>query len=433
MPSNIKTTFIKYVSLNILGMIGLSCYILADTFFVAQGIGPHGLTALNLAIPIYSFIHGTGLMIGMGGATRFSISKSKTVFTQALYLVFCTAILFCIAGLFLSGRLASLLGADHTAWENTKIYMNTILCFSPMFLLNNVILCFVRNDGSPRLSMTAMLIGSFSNIILDYIFIFPFGMGMLGAALATGVAPVISLLVLSLHFKNKKNTFHPVRNKMSAAAAADITSLGISALITEVSSGIVMIIFNLIILKLKGNIGVAAYGIIANLALVVMSIFTGISQGIQPIISRSYGIGDRKSIKEIMRYGFTTATIMALAVYAVSLLGAEQIAGAFNKDADIQLTQIAVNGMWIYFTAFIFAGINILCATYFSAADKPKKAFIISLLRGFVIIIPMAYVLSAIWGMNGVWAAMTCTEAIVLLVSLRMYLPAKKEKRRFES
>ena len=206
--TNMKGTFAKYVSLNIIGMMGLSCYILADTFFVAQGIGVNGLSALNLAIPIYSFLHGTGLMIGMGGATRYSISKSKETFTQSLYYAFFISCLFLIIGILFSNQLATLLGADSDTLQNANIYLRTILNFAPMFLLNNVIICFVRNDDNPQLSMAAMLIGSFSNIILDYIFIFPCKMGMFGAAFATGIAPVISLMILSLHFIKKKNTFY---------------------------------------------------------------------------------------------------------------------------------------------------------------------------------------------------------------------------------
>ncbi len=420
--SNIKNTFIKYVSLNIIGMIGLSCYILADTFFVAQGIGANGLTALNLAIPVYSFIHGTGLMLGMGGATRFTISKSDKVFTQAVYYVFFAACIFAIAGVFFSSQIAAMLGADIDTLQNASIYLKIILCFSPMFLLNNVVICFVRNDGNPKLSMIAMLLGSLSNIVLDYIFIFPCKTGMFGAAFATGIAPIISLAILSTHFIKKKNTFHFLRQKPQIKGLFDIVRLGISALITEFSSGIVIIVFNSIILNIEGNIGVAAYGIIANIALVIISVFTGIAQGMQPIISLCYREGNKKSIKKVVKYGFITATSVAIIVYAISFIFAEPIVDAFNKDASLQLKNIAINGLRIYFTAFVFVGINILCTTYFSAVDNPKNALIISLLRGFIIIVPAAFILSALFGINGIWISMTVAEFIVLLVAINMMI-----------
>ncbi len=417
--TNIKRLFAKYVSLNIIGMIGLSCYILADTFFVARGIGSDGLTALNLAIPIYSFLNGIGLMIGMGGATRFSISKSKDVFTQSVYYVIIAACVFWTLGIF-SKPISCIMGADSQTLEYTSVYLRTFLSFSPMFLFNNCIICFVRNDGNPRLPMVAMLVGSCANIVFDYIFIFPCNMGMFGAALATGFAPVISILMLSSHFVRRKNTFSFIKQRVKFKSLADISTLGISSLITEFSSGIVMIVFNSSILNIAGNIGVAAYGVIANIALVVIAVFNGISQGVQPIISTSYGSGSKRNAKSALIYGIITSVLIAAVVYIITFVFAKPIVGVFNRDSDIRLAEMAENGLRMYFTAFIFMGINILCATFFSSVDKPKNAFIISALRGFVVIIPVVFILASVFGINGIWMSMTVSECIVLLFVIVM-------------
>ncbi|WP_097014238.1 MATE family efflux transporter [Anaerocolumna aminovalerica] len=416
--TNTKQTFFKYVTHNVLGMIGLSCYILADTFFIARGVGANGLTALNLAIPIYSFIHGTGLMIGMGGATRFAISKSKTVFTQAFYYVLIMASIFVSIGILLSGGLANLLGANADTYQMATTYLQVILCFSPMFMLNNLVICFVRNDDNPKLVMNAMLIGSFSNIILDYIFVFPLKMGMFGAALATGIAPIISLLILSMHFIKKRNSFQLYRLRPQPRTYLDISLIGVSSLVTELSSGIVIIVFNSIILRIKGNLGVAAYGIIANIALVVISIFIGIAQGVQPILSKNYGEQNKQNVKKVLNYGIVTVVTFALIIYGFFFLFSEPIVGVFNKEHDRELARIAVQGLRIYFTSFLFAGINILCCTYFSSIDKLRNAFIISILRGFIFIIPLAMILSSMYGMIGVWLTMTLTEFLVLILTV---------------
>lgn len=417
---NIKTIFFKYVSLNILGMIGLSCYILADTFFVARGIGASGLAALNLAIPVYSFINGIGLMIGMGGGTRYGITKSNKVFTGALYFVGIIAILFVLLGIFLSGEISSLLGANSETYEMTSIYIKTILCFAPAFLLNNVIICFVRNDGNPKLSMCAMLIGSFSNILLDYIFVFPLKMGMFGAVLATGLAPIISLIVFVPYFLKKKNNFKYVKEKPSLQIFKSISSLGMAALIAEVSAGIVIIVFNDQILQLEGNLGVAAYSIIANIALVVMAIFTGISQGIQPIISKYYRKGDMASCKQIFRYGSITAIVISLVVYGIVFFFGSELVSIFNQPYDEKLAQLAVFGIRIYFIAFFFLGFNVIVATYFSSIEKPIQSFVIAILRGFVIIIPMNLLLAHYFELTGIWFTLTITELIVLCVSVTL-------------
>ena len=210
--------FARYASLNVLGMIGVSCYILADTFFVAKGMGADGVTALNIAIPIYSLIHGTGLMIGMGGATKFAIYKSQKrdeagsrVFTCALLMALVLGAIYFLGGAFFSMPLAKLLGAKGSVVGMTNTYLKVLMMFGPFFLLNDTFNCFIRNDGNPKLSMAAMLTGSFSNIILDYVFIFPLDMGIFGAILATGLSPVISLCILSIYKFRKKNSFHIIK------------------------------------------------------------------------------------------------------------------------------------------------------------------------------------------------------------------------------
>lgn len=422
---NITKTFFKYVSANILGMIGLSCYILADTFFIARGVGANGLTALNLAIPIYSFMNGLGLMIGMGGATRYSISKGnadsdvqKQIFTQALCFTLFWASIFLILGITAARPISILLGANAETLQLTTEYIRIILIFTPFFMCNNLLICFVRNDGSPQLSMMAMLTGSFSNIIMDYILVFPFGLGMKGAALATAASPVLSILVLSIHFIKKNNQFHLCRIRPSLKRILDICALGSSSLIVEVSSGIVMLIFNLLILNISGNIGVAAYGVIANIALVLTSMYTGISQGVQPVISQCFGRREHKQIRQVLRYAFTTSVVLAVLSYLVTFIWSQPIVAAFNKDSDPILNAIAENGMHIYFTAFLFVGINIITATFLSSTDHPKEAFILSIFRGFVLVIPMAFLLSFLFGINGIWLTLPITEFIVTIPAI---------------
>ena len=380
--------FSQYVILNICGMIGLSCYILADTFFVSNGLGPNGLTALNLAIPIYSFVHGSGLMFGMGGATKYSIYRGQKAyknadksFSNTIYIMSALAVTFMLTGIFFSGQLTRLLGADKNVYHMTKTYIQVILLFAPAFMANDALICFVRNDGNPKLSMLGMLTGSFSNIILDYIFIFPLNMGIFGAVLATGLAPVISLIVLSKHWLTKQNQFHFVRIKPSFRLIGNIISLGVPSFITEMASGIVMIVFNTIILHLQGNIGVAAYGVVANLSLVVITIYTGIAQGTQPILSKVYGYGEHESQKQILKYALKTMLVISLGIYPFFLLTANPIVSIFNSEQNMQLQEIAAAGLKLYFTAIPFVGFNIIISAYFASIEKALPALFHTLHR----------------------------------------------------
>ena len=422
--------FLKYSSLNVLGMLGLSFYILADTFFVSRALGADGLTALNLAIPVYSFINGSGLMLGIGGGTKYSIlrsQKNKVKANQA----FTNAVVFTgiIAGIFCSGPLVRMLGANESVFQMTKTYLQVILLFAPMFMANNLLLCFIRNDGNPQLAMTAMICGSLSNVILDYIFIFPLGMGLFGAAFATGLAPVISILILSPYLINKRNQFHLKKCRLSANLLLDIFSSGLPSLITEVSSGIVIIVFNMILLRIAGNIGVAAYGVIANLSLVVMAVYTGIAQGIQPVLSSNYGAGNHKNVTAILRYAVTAVSVISACVYLCIFFGAEPITGVFNSSHNKTLQDIAAAGLKIYFTASVFAGFNVVAAVYFTSTEYPRPAHIISILRGFVIIIPMAFLLSSLGGITGVWAAFPTTELLVSLIGMILLFQFHKVKK----
>ena len=427
--------FLKYSSLNVLGMIALSCYILADTFFVSKALGANGLTALNLAIPVYNFINGSGLMIGMGGGTKYAIFKSQGrmkeashAFTNAAALTALIAACFFLLGLFASAPIARMLGADDNVFGMSRTYLQVLLLFAPMFMTNNLMLCFIRNDGAPQLSMAAMITGSLSNVVLDYVFMFPFGMGIFGAVLATGLAPVISLLVQSPYLLTKKNQFHLVRYRLSAGLSLGIFSSGLPSLITEVSSGIVIIIFNRIILGLEGNTGVAAYGVIANLSLVVIAVYTGISQGIQPILSSNYGKGIRENVQAILRYAVTTVIILSAGVYLCMIFGAEPITEIFNSEKNQILQEIAEAGLKIYFTGCVFAGLNIILSVYFTSTERPLPAQIISVMRGFIVIIPMSFLLSAIAGLPGVWASFPATEFLVSLVGVGLYAVMRKKE-----
>lgn len=428
--------FFRYVILNICGMIGLSCYILADTFFISNGLGANGLTALNLAIPIYSFIHGSGLMFGMGGATKYSIYRGQKkyksadkCFSNTIYIISILAAIFMLAGIFFSEKLTILLGADKDVFLMTKTYLQVILLFAPAFMANDTLICFVRNDGNPKLSMIGMLTGSFSNIILDYVFIFPLHMGIFGTVLATGIAPVISLCILSRHWFTRQNQFHLVRIYPSFQLTGNIISLGIPSFITEMASGIVMIVFNTIILHLQGNTGVAAYSVVANLSLVVISIYTGIAQGTQPILSRAYGYGERENQKRILRHALKTMLVISCGIYLFFLFSANSIVSVFNSEQNIQLQQIAETGLKLYFTAVPFVGFNIIISSYFTSIEKALPAQIISLSRGFLAIIPMAFFLSFLLKMTGVWLSFPITEGFVALAGIALYIKSERGKK----
>lgn len=468
-----RKEFLHDTFLNVMGMLGISCYILADTFFIARGLGADGLTALNLALPIYSVIHGCGLMLGMGGATRFAILKGqkeergqREAFTCAVCLAAMAAAAFVLGGLFFSEGLVTLLGADAEVFDMSNTYLKIIMLFAPAFLMNDVLSCFVRNDGEPGRSMAAMIVGSLFNIVFDYIFIFPMQMGILGAVLATGCAPLVGMGMLSLHWRSKDHQLHLIRGGMLRPAGR-ICALGTSSLIGETASGVVMLVFNMLFLRLRGNVGVAAYGVVANLSVVVISIYTGIAQGMQPILSRTYGrlegrpvqgrteevrkrtgemeenpaeggmrtgkmeegpegrkrtgktqcrpdtMGKASPLDWILRDALISVLLVSVVIYLLLAGGAAPITALFNRDGSVQMQQIAETGMRLYFLAIPFAGFNIVLTMYFAATERAVPSQIISLLRGVLLIVPAAFTMAAWGGVTGLWLAFGLTESVV--------------------
>ncbi len=407
-----------------LAMLGVSVYILADTFFIARALGPTGLTALNFAIVIFSLIQGAGLMIGTGGAIDFSVRVSRSgksgdkPFYNALILAGAFAVLFMLAGSIFSREISLFLGADSETLAPTRVYVTTILLFSPLFLANNILLAFVRNDQEPGLAMNAMLVSSLANILLDYIFMFPLGMGMFGAALATAVSPLISMMILMVHFRAGRSRFRLRRKRAEAEHILRIMVLGVPSLITELAAAVTLFTFNIVILRLAGNIGVAAYGVIANVAIIATALFTGLAQGIQPLASHYFAASDSISLRKILKYGVITANFLSVVLIGAVVMFSEPIVAIFNGENNRELALIADQGIQLYFAGFLFAGINIILISYLSATLKTSQAIWISVLRSSLILIPVVLIMSHFFGLTGIWLSFLLTEFIVLALSL---------------
>ena len=428
-------TFFKYVSLNVISMIGFSAFILADTFFIANGIGKDGLVSLNLVIPAYTVVYAMSLLLGTGVGTVYSIyrgekkpKRGNEVFTQMMILGVFIGLLFTIIGLLFPDEIVLLLGAEGHLVEMSRDYTYTVFNFSIAFMVNSILVSMVRNDGHPRLAMIAMMTGSLSNILLDYIFIYPLGMGMFGAALATGIAPILSILVMMPFFLKKKHHFRFVKTRLRPLEIRKVVSIGIPTFITELSSGLVILLFNLVILHYIGEIGVAAYGIIANLALILIAIFSGVGQGIQPIISFNHGQKNQENVSRTLNLGILFSAALALFLYGIFIGNADGIIRAFNSENNLELHRLAKEGMRIYFTSFLFAGLNITIISYFSAKAKPRPSFIVSLLRGILLIPPVLLFLAGAMGITGVWITIPLVELQTLLISLTLLYMERRNK-----
>lgn len=311
----------------------------------------------------------------------------------------------------------------------TTLYLKTILCFAPFFILNNIMIAYLRNDNDPKLAMSGMLIGSLSNIILDYVFMYPLNWGIFGAAFATGLAPIISLCILSIHFFKKTNSLKFVLKDLKISYLKTIFTLGFSSFINEFSSGIVLIVFNFLLLAQAGNIAVAAYGIIANLSLVSIAIFTGISLGCQPLISRCYGKKETNNINHLLTLSLKVSFIVSILLILLVYLFTGDIIAIFNSENNQTLANFASDGLRIYFLGFLFTGINISTISWLAAIEKSKYSSILALFRGFFGIILCAFLLSICFGITGIWLAFPVCELFCALLAIFYLWHIKKNKQ----
>ncbi len=433
LEGDIKEIFFKYLIPSIGGMMGISLYVLGDTMLIGRGLGSQGLAALNISIPLINVLNGLGLLFGIGGSTFLSRSRGQKkdhkvndIFTKSIIMAIIAGVLLTLLRVFFLDELCYFLGASDATFQMSRDYLGVLLAFSIPFVLNSTLTVLVRNDGAPKLAMWAMLTGSIVNVILDYVFIFEFNWGMWGGALATIISPILGLMILSTHFIRKKNMMALVKPKRDFRMVKRIIGNGSASFIVELSAGIVIFAFNKVILGITGDLGVSAYSIIANLSLIFTAIFIGVGQAIQPIVSYNYGAGKMDRVYESVRLAIYWALGLGILFYAIGMLFPAFLVSIFTKDSS-DIMETAVRGIRIYFSAFILMGLNIVMTTYIQSKEHAKVSTIISLTRGFGLIIVFLLILPKSFGIDGVWLTLPAAEfftAVISFICFRKYRDA---------
>lgn len=247
---------------------------------------------------------------------------------------------------------------------------------------------------------------------------FPLNLGFLGAALATALSPVVTMLVCSTHYLGKNNHVEFHWRKPSLRRIIRCCQLGVSAFFAEISSAVITIIFNMLILRIAGNIGIAAYGVVANISLVAMAILNGLAQGAQPLISQSYGKGEHDLVRKFLNWSLAAALLIELVIVALIYGFTDTFISIFNSEHNLQMLAYAHTGLRLYFLGFLAAGINIVLVAYFSAIDRARPAVLGSVMRGIIAIAFCAILFSQILGLNGIWLSFLGSEIITFFVIL---------------
>ena len=431
--SEVFKYFVKYVGTNTVGMIATAICILVDYWFIATAMGTDGLAALSIGLPIYSITWGIGVMLGVGGGAKYAEYHAagdeygaNKAFTTTVKLGIIVVIPLVLLGIFFGDAISMLLGGEGYVLSMVASYVSIILLFSPGVIAFAIFESFTRNDDSPKAAMISSIVFNAMNIVLDAVFIFGFGWGMFGAALATTLACLCATLYLLAHWRFKKVSFRFVRVKMALEQMKSICIIGLPSFNNEFLYGFIHIIFNLTLFSLAGNIGVAAFGIVSSIANLSFYILSGIGQGIQPLASYYYGAKEKLNLKSVLKYALITSIGFSVIIIAVGYLFTDPITSLLNTEQDAYLSHIANAGLRIYFTAYIFTGITTIAVSFLSVTSAPKAALVISVLQNGVIIIPLVLIMSRIFGIYGVWASYPAAELLLVVAGIFFLYRANK-------
>lgn len=423
LKDDVKELYFKYLFPSICATLVTSIYILADTIIIGKGIGPQAVAALNLILPLFNVLYGTGLLFGVGGCILLSIHRANhdyttanAYFSTAFVATAVMSIIYLFCGIFFFDRIISVLGVSKETLHYVNDYGKYLIIGIPFSLFSAFFQAFVRNDKSPKLCMIAVISGGVLNIILDLLFVYGFHLEMKGAAIATVLGTITTCSILSLHFLMKSNTLKFLPKQISLSFLKNIVKNGISSFLLEMAGGIATFFFNLQLLKYIGVLGVTVYSIIANTAIIVISLGNGISQSAQPILSTNYGAQQYKRIEQVRTLGMIVAGITGTIFMCLGLFFPEMIIRIFvHPTKDIM--KLAPTAIRIYFISFVGCTLNMFLNNYFQSIVKPMQSLTICLLRGMILNVLLVYLLPAILGYIGIWFVMPLTEAITFLVA----------------
>jgi putative MATE family efflux protein len=422
----IKKIYFKYLGAAFGSALITSVYSIVDTAMVGQYQGPDGTAALAVVAPIWNIIYSLGLLMGIGGSVIFSTLRGSgkrsdgsenQYFSAAVIGSILLSALAWIGVVCFERPILIFFGADESLLALAREYMRPIKYVFPLFLFNQMLAAFLRNDKNPGLATIGVLSGGIFNIFGDYFFVFTCGMGIYGAGLATAIGSVISFLVLITHFFSRKNT---LRFKMPDGLFAKlrrITVTGFSTFFIDAAMGILTVLFNRQIMKYLGSNALAIYGPIIQVSTFVQCCAYSVGQAAQPIISTNFGAGKGERIEETLHLALWTTAFFGIFWAALSMICPNLYIRIFMSPTS-EILEMAPSIIRTYAVSFLLLPFNIFSTYYFQAIMKPAASFIVSVSRGLVISGALILILPIAAGANSLWLAMPITELIVMIYAL---------------
>ena len=417
---NIGKLFVKYSIPSVIAMIVFSVYIVVDGIFVGNVVGSKGLSAVNIAMPFFGVAMAIGIMVAIGGGTITSIElekEARKTFSLAFYTLTVITLFLSVFTIIFAPTIAKILGASDDLVPLVVQYLRALCLFLTTFVGSSYLSSGLRVMGKPNHAMIADIISSLLNILLDYIFIVKFGLGLVGAGIASGIAFTIGFLFALSHYLKKDSILKFCKVEFDFKKIVRIFYNGSSEGITQFAVAFSTFIFNIVLMIRIGEMGVSAFSIILYIASLVIAIFSGICNGISTIISFNYGANNKDRINKILKIAISTIIIIGISSTILMIFGGETLIKMFSK-GDAELIRITAEATKLYSVAFVFNGLNILTSAYFTALEDAKTSAIISVLRGVILILIFIIILPIILGDIGIWLTVPASELVTVFIAI---------------
>lgn len=415
---------LRYALPAVVGTIVNSLYNIIDRIYIGQGIGPLAISGLALTFPILTFLQAFGMLVGAGAAARVSIflgrketASANRTLANALLLTLFFSIATIVPALIYMKDLLRLFGAGPGTLPYAESYLAITIPGNLLATLSFSYNAVMRASGYPARAMLAMLAGAVLNILLDPLFIFVFGLGIRGAAIATVISMAVSAGWVMGHFLKKSSVVRFERSafRIDWRIILGILSIGMSPFAMQLAAGLVSTLMNTTLIRYGGDLAVGAYGIINSFGILLVMLVLGVSQGMQPIVGYNYGAGRNDRVLATLRRAIGIGTLITSSGFVCSFLIPETIVRAFTPDPE--LIRIAANGLHITFLSFVVAGFQMVTSMFFQSIGIAWKSMLQGLLRQCLFLIPGLLVFPRYFGLDGVWMASPVADALAAVVS----------------
>lgn len=433
--ARVSRLFTKLFVPTLLGMVSWALLTVVDGIFVGWGVGSHGIAAINICFPIFIVLTGFALMVGMGASVVASIylaqknvEAARVNVTQAVVFASSLVLVTVLVIEAFPERIAMMLGASETLAPHVVDYMVWLMPSGVMQMWSVIGLFIIRLDGSPKYAMWCNVVPACLNMVLDWVFIYPLGMAVKGAAIASSISTVVGgVMALSyLLFISKKLRFAPLVSALASVKGAVGNVLyqckiGFSAFVGEIAMAMLMIVGNIVFMERVGDAGVGAYGVACYYLPFVFMFGGSIAQSLQPIVSYNFGLGRNDRVMEAFAISCRTGVVASLFSIVAFTMFARPLVTLFIDGAD-PAADIAIAGFPYFAAGFLFFIINLVAIGFLQSVKRVAPSVFFSLLRGVAFIIPSFCVLPRMFGVKGIWLAMPLSELCVTLVIVLFFL-----------